>query len=542
MKKKIVSILTVFLILTGILPVQADDSKYITSLTTSVESIHLSGEEGNDFRVKFEVRIKEGEKASAGDQFVISVGKENLEVIMETPSLEEGLDGWADLRVEGDNLVLTLTDKAEGAESLKGHVSALFTVRKSEAGEGKIVISHDDQVVEVTATKPEQTEETVVDVSRNPDHRKASSYSDSGVEDKFTIPWTIILNDNRKYLKGDVYLEDTLPESLEMVKDSLEITLHTDVGGEIVGKGIRQGDNESGWNIDVSENGFRISYKGSPLALTSITINYKTRVKQGYANEESFTNSYYTKYLVHEEGYIEGEGSHEEFSLITSSSMSGRFPEKGQILIIKQDYEDSSIRLEGAVLKVVKDGKVVAEVTTDEHGEAVLEGVTAGAYYIYEVKAPEGYELMEQDDYVQVNVPEGAEVGYEAIVRNKRLEEPSIPEETPTEPEKPTTPPTPPVVTPPKPNTPVPEPEECPEIEEEGQEDDGEKVSEDKKDEVVEEDYAEEEAVEEAAPVEEPSSKDDEVLPPTGKDSTTTCIGITLIGLAIIVLTLSGKE
>ena len=82
----------------------------------------------------------------------------------------------------------------------------------------------------------------------------------------------------------------------------------------------------------------------------------------------------------------------------------------GSVEITKVDREDNSKVIEGATFKIEKldtEGNVdnsfeVVELTTGENGKAKFEGLEVGRYRVTEIKAPEGYELLENSLEVDI--------------------------------------------------------------------------------------------------------------------------------------------
>ena len=76
---------------------------------------------------------------------------------------------------------------------------------------------------------------------------------------------------------------------------------------------------------------------------------------------------------------------------------------KGTIKILKADEEDENEKLPGAKFNVIDSTEVVvAELITDENGEATTDPLPIGEYTIVEVEAPTGYELVPTDMQVTV--------------------------------------------------------------------------------------------------------------------------------------------
>ncbi|PRT21349.1 hypothetical protein C6360_17655 [Bacillus wiedmannii] len=69
----------------------------------------------------------------------------------------------------------------------------------------------------------------------------------------------------------------------------------------------------------------------------------------------------------------------------------------GQFEIVKVDANDKAKVLSGAEFTVYKDGKMVAELKTDENGKVMSPKLPLGEYTVKETKAPEGYKLSNKE-------------------------------------------------------------------------------------------------------------------------------------------------
>lgn len=95
---------------------------------------------------------------------------------------------------------------------------------------------------------------------------------------------------------------------------------------------------------------------------------------------------------------------------------------KTKIKIVKKD-ETGKKALENAVFQLLdKDKKVViSEIKTNEKGEAILENVLPGTYYIKEIQAPTGYILY--NGYIEIKPKFNEEL---TITKNTKEEVPNI--------------------------------------------------------------------------------------------------------------------
>lgn len=76
---------------------------------------------------------------------------------------------------------------------------------------------------------------------------------------------------------------------------------------------------------------------------------------------------------------------------------------KGNLKIVKVDSENEEIKLEGIEFELYNDKKeLINKLITNENGEATLENLDIGAYYLKEVKTDEEYILNEEEIEVKI--------------------------------------------------------------------------------------------------------------------------------------------
>ena len=103
-----------------------------------------------------------------------------------------------------------------------------------------------------------------------------------------------------------------------------------------------------------------------------------------------------------------------------------------EITINKED-KDTGEKLEGAIFEILDENqKVLATLTTDEEGKAVLEQILPGKYFIKEVKSPNGYEINDEIQEIDIQLNEKINLSIsnnKIIIKTEITEEPVIEEQ-----------------------------------------------------------------------------------------------------------------
>ena len=204
----------------------------------------------------------------------------------------------------------------------------------------------------------------------------------------YTSTFTVVVNPDKLQLNGgkDLTVKDTFSEHMQLVTDSVQITLEP--GGT------------SSWDFDADKKGLTVTIPDECKA----TITYQAQIigtgKVTYKNNVTVTGDY-TASTGDKTAQIttDGEGSAEHF----------------QYKVIKRDAHNKQKRLVGAIFQLyeIKDGKKTevkdkdnqnVTFTTDANGEFKVAGVynTDGwdlkkghTYQLEEIQAPTGYKTAE---------------------------------------------------------------------------------------------------------------------------------------------------
>ena len=201
----------------------------------------------------------------------------------------------------------------------------------------------------------------------------------------YTSTFTVVVNPDKLQLNGgnDLTVTDTFSDAMELVTDSVQITLEP--------------EGTSSWDFDTDKKGLTVTIPDECKA----TITYQAQIigtgTVTYKNNVTVTGNY-TASTGDKTAQIttDGEGSAEHF----------------QYKVIKRDAHDKQKRLQGAIFQLfeltdgsetaVKNNKTGGDVTftTDANGEFMMAGayqadgweLTKGhTYVLKEIQAPEGY-------------------------------------------------------------------------------------------------------------------------------------------------------
>ena len=87
---------------------------------------------------------------------------------------------------------------------------------------------------------------------------------------------------------------------------------------------------------------------------------------------------------------------------------------KGNIKVVKVDKDNNQIKLEGVKFQLKNDkGEVIKEGVTDKNGELVFSNLLVGKYELLEIRTKQGYDLMNDEVYINVETDKTNEIKIE---------------------------------------------------------------------------------------------------------------------------------
>lgn len=201
-----------------------------------------------------------------------------------------------------------------------------------------------------------------------------------------------------------VQLKDQLETVLELVGDANSIEINTNITNLSYDTTLL--NNEKGFIIDLHKQNSSFDY----LAGKKITVTFQAKIKDNVTSED-LTN--YRELGIPNEAMLLIDDEREPSNEVYVDP-----PKFGTIKIIKVDAKDDEVPLANAEFNVIdNEGIVVDTLTTDDNGIATSKELLAGDYTLVEVKAPVGYELLDND--VTVTVEAGTEQTKK--IKNERL-------------------------------------------------------------------------------------------------------------------------
>lgn len=152
--------------------------------------------------------------------------------------------------------------------------------------------------------------------------------------------------------------------------------------------------------------------KGLPNTTITLYNEKKEKIAEGVTDKNGklvFEHLRYGKYYFQEtkapEGYVIDESLF-EFEIksdgtVRPAAMKNR-PITGGMEVTKLDISTEAPLPNTKISLYTKDGKLLQELITDEHGLATFKDLTYGEYYFVESEAPEGYEINTDKHYFKI--------------------------------------------------------------------------------------------------------------------------------------------
>ncbi|ABK62340.1 putative S-layer protein (peptidoglycan anchored) [Clostridium novyi NT] len=401
-----------------------------------IKSIKITNENGQNKetyipgdRIRVDVQWKITEQAKKGDTFTFTLPKELRK-----------FDGSIDLKDKegisygkgisnGNNIIFTFSDEVERRENIGGYFyiqSQIEHMKYEENKRVKIQFVVNGRIHDTSASIDAGSQTAYSKSNSSPKEINEVFYKFGNVsrENEDILEWALRIN-----YKGDTLancrIYDNLRDGHELIPGSIQIY-----------------------------KGYTNFNDGSISNLTKVPLDTieHYECKKGfdlylYINREVYTIYYKTKVLRKSEDYSNEavlqawskEPIYRECIVKTFSAGGEAWGElkkfKGKLKIIKQD-EKTNLRLSGAEFQLLDDkqNKIIANLKTDENGEAITDDISSGIYYLKEIKAPDEYELEANSNSIQLNFKQNNII--ERVITNKKIESKES-QEPKVEPEKP---------------------------------------------------------------------------------------------------------
>ncbi|MFF2882504.1 SpaA isopeptide-forming pilin-related protein [Bacillus toyonensis] len=207
------------------------------------------------------------------------------------------------------------------------------------------------------------------------------------------------------------YTSMVISDDLEDVLEVLEAKVYDQNGQDITSKGTLKIDKQkSEVTFTFGENFDYKSYEDQ-----IINLNIKAKIK---ANAD--LSSYVDKKIPNKAEL------HFDDKKLTSKEVTVTPPETpkdGTVSIHKIDAEDSNKGLKGAEFEVRNSAnEVVAKLKTDEKGFSVPQTLAPGAYKVYEIVAPEGYQKLKEPVEVTLQAGETKTIEIKNTIQKGQIE------------------------------------------------------------------------------------------------------------------------
>ena len=401
-----------------------------------IKSIEITNENGQNKetyipgdRIRVDVQWEITEQAKEGDTFTFTLPKElrKFEGIIDLKD-KQGISYGRGIS-NANNIIFTFSNEVERRENIGGYFYIESQIEHMKYEENKMVKIQfvvNGHIYDTSAS---------IDVGSQTSYSKSNSsprqinevfykFGNVSRENEDILEWALRVN-----YKGDTLancrIYDNLRDGHELIPGSVEIY-----------------------------KGYTNFNDGSISNLTKVpldTIEYY-ECKKGfdlylYIDREVYTIYYKTKVLRKSEDYSNQavlqawskEPIYRDCIVKTFTAGGEAWGDlkkfKGKLKIIKQD-EKTNLRLSGAEFQLLDDkqNKVIANLKTDNNGEAITDDIPSGIYYLKEVKAPDGYELESTSKNIPLNFKENNII--ERVITNKKIESKAF-QEPKVEPEKP---------------------------------------------------------------------------------------------------------
>ncbi|MDW0108707.1 SpaA isopeptide-forming pilin-related protein [Sporosarcina aquimarina] len=239
----------------------------------------------------------------------------------------------------------------------------------------------------------------------------------TGKQNGMVIDWDIAVNFAESHVKNAEVFDE--PDTNQVIlQDTLKVYKAKVVGNEKVEQGALLNEG-SDYTVSFTENPDTFTLKFTNPVNEPYVLKYQTRIiaKVGteIKNKVSFTG----------DNVVEKEGSSNSVKVALTTGMGGGTGELGSLTVVKQDAKTGGL-LPGAAFSLVDltSGATLATAVTGEDGKVFFDRLLYGTYKLKEVKAPERY-VGVADQEVTIDTPyekdHADKKGNTITVKNKKI-------------------------------------------------------------------------------------------------------------------------
>jgi len=356
--------------------------------------------------------------AKTGGQAIISLPK-NLKFVSDTSfnvmSSDNKIVAKAVLNAASKTITLTYTDYVTKKSDIKG--SLFFNVRVSPdtASPSKVPIniSVNNKNIPVGnvnfVVDPGKSDKVLDKVSWN-----TQKLADGGI----TRDYEVRVNAENKPLTNAIVLDKLSTDGMSYVKDSFVVKKGTWAVSSNHKLGLTNATVVSvPVNFDASQKSFQVNL-GNVAANEGYSIYYKVKIDKTPKNGQQFLNNVTLK---------ADKVTETKNNPFVYQNAGGEAEGYNYSVKIKKVDSETNAALAGASFNVIRTStnETVKSVTTDENGEALIDGLLNTEYKLVETKAPEGYQLNKEAIVVKTTDFNTSKVALKTISNKKIPKEPT---------------------------------------------------------------------------------------------------------------------
>ena len=395
-----------------------------------IKSIQITNENGQNKenyipgdRIRVDVQWEIKEKAKKDDGFTFTLPKELIGFSGDIDLKDKDNISYGKGRSDGNNIKFVFSEEVEKRQNIGGNFYVEAKIKCVEQIKGYEIVTLEFKV-NGTVFSRENIKLWTGDNTSSiylPDE-VFTKHGDFCEGNPQKLRWYLRINFKRDNL-GYCEIMDKLGPGHRVIPDSIKVYLTND------NKWLEKKELESNLKWSAQYSGEYIFDSTLNVGNDFYTIYYETEVTSKY---EQYKNEA-TLRIENKQDIVEKK----EVKTFTAGGEAwGDLKKfKGKLKIIKQDKK-TNLRLSGAEFQLLDDkqNKIIANLKTDNNGEAITDDIPSGIYYLKEIKAPDGYESETNINSIDLNFKQDNII--ERVITNKKIESKES-QEPKVEPEKP---------------------------------------------------------------------------------------------------------